>query len=57
MLPEEIEEYWTLLRQLEQTPKDESNNSSEDTSQLVQYFWCDKQYALVLIFFTNFDVF
>jgi len=32
MLPEEIEEYWTLLRQLEQTPKDESNNSSEDTS-------------------------
>lgn len=51
MSSEEIEEYRELLRQLEPTSEEESYDSSKDTSQLVQYFWCDKWFAI------DFDVF
>ena len=52
MSSEEIEEYQELLKQLEPTSEEENDVPSEGTSQLVQYFWCDKSYALVLVFFT-----
>lgn len=52
MSSEEIEEYWELLWQLELTSKEGRDDSFENTSQSVQYFWCDKWFAMVLVFFT-----
>lgn len=57
MSSKEIEEYRKLLWQLELTFEEESDDPSEDTPQIVQYFQRDGGLLQSYNSFTDFDVF